>query len=253
MISQPPEVNPAETVTITPLVSDINETVGLSYSAYSCMDSGIALGAEPTCVGSPSQVILANNVSISTLAIAHAFTGIANGITINIPNAQTLLNLRSPAQKYNGISYIFEYVLQNSRGEQVKSIKRILVSDSAKTNKNTNPDIIELLFNGTVVVGGGDLPLSVEVATSLTFNGSPVEAYQKMNNELQLTDQVEDLVTTWFITDGKVNYQRTTGFDSNSYEGPSAMPSGRPSYMIGVVRDGRGGSDYIIKCFGTCN
>jgi hypothetical protein len=160
------------------------------------------------------------------------------------------LDLRSPAQQYNGVAYIIEYILQNSRGEQVRAFKRLLVSTSSKISKNTNPDISNLLFNGIVET---NLPISTEVAASLTYNGTPVETFQKMNSDTQLSNEVEELVTTWFITDGKLSYQRTIGVDSNKYEGPAVSPTGRPAYLIGVTRDGRGGSDYFIKCFGTCN
>jgi hypothetical protein len=251
--AQPAEVNPGETVTITPVVSDVTEATQLSYSAFTCMDSGIALGAEPTCNGNPTKVTLTSG-SISTLTAIKAFTGLADSITVTVPDSQTILAQRSSAQKYNGVSYIFEYILQNSNGEQVKSIKRLLVSDVSKTSKNTNPDISDLLVNGGTIGGTIEsLPLATEVETSLTYNGSPVESFQKMESNGQLRDEVEELVTTWFVTDGKMSYQRTIGLDNNKYEGPQVSPVGRPAYLIGITRDGRGGASTIIKCFGSCN
>lgn len=251
--AQPAEVNPGETVTITPVVSDVTEPTQLSYSAFACMDSGIALGAEPTCNGNSTKVTLTSG-SVSALTAVKAFTGLADSITVTVPDAQTILAQRSSAQKYNGVSYIFEYILQNSRGEQVKSIKRLLVSDVSKTNKNTNPDISDLLVNGGTIGNTIEsLPLATEVETSLTYSGSPVESFQKMESNGQLRDEVEELVTTWFVTDGKMNYQRTVGFDTNKYEGPVVSPVGRPAYLIGITRDGRGGASTFIKCFGNCN
>jgi hypothetical protein len=249
LIAQPPEVNPGSTVTVTPVVSDIYETAGLSFSSFACLDYGIALGAEPTCTGNPTRVTLTTG-TLSTLSAVKAFTGAADSVTLTVPDFQNILALRNPAQQYNGVGYIFEYILQNSRGGLVRSFKRLLVSDSAKTTKNSNPDISDMLFNGAVVVG---LPLSVEVATSLNYNGTPTESFQKMNSDYQITSEVEELVTTWFITDGKMNYQRTIGLNTNNYEGPPNYPVGRPAYIIGITRDGRGGADYTIKCFGTCN
>ena len=249
LVAQPPEVNPGDTVTITPIVSDLTETNALSYSSYSCLDNGISFGAVPTCNGNPSKITLSTG-TISTLSLAKAFTGTADTITLTVPDQSTILGLRSIAQQYNGIAYIFEYVLQNSRGEEVRAIKRIAVSYPNKVTKNTNPTISDFLLNG--ISATSSLPLSTTLSTSLSFSGSPTENYSRMNSEGQLSTESEDLITTWFITDGKMKFQRTFGLEPNEYETPSQSPSSKPVYLIEVSRDGRGGTGYIIKCFGTC-
>lgn len=249
LVAQPPEVNPGAIVTITPLVSDLNETTALTYSAFSCLDLGISLGAAPTCTGNPSTVTLSSG-TISTLTVAKSFTGVADTVSITIPDQQTMLGSRSAVQQYNGIAYIFEYVLQNSRGEEIRAIKRIAVSDTSKTSKNANPVISDFLFNGAPVTT--TMPLATTVAASLSFTGTPTESYARMNSSGELTTEAEEVITTWFITDGKMKFQRTIGLEANEYSTPAQNPSGRDSYLIGVSRDGRGGTGYIVKCFGTC-
>lgn len=249
LVAQPPEVNPGATVTITPLVSDLQETIALTYSAFSCLDLGISFGAEPTCTGNPSTITLSSG-TISTLNLAKAFTGVADTVSITIPDQQTMLGSRSAIQQFNGVAYIFEYVLQNSSGEEIRAIKRIAVSDTSKTNKNTNPTSADLLFNGAAVTT--TMPLGITVSASVSFTGSPTESYTRMNSSGGLTSEAEEVITTWFITDGKMKFQRTLGLDANEYSTPAQNPTGRDSYLIGVSRDGRGGSGYIVKCFGSC-
>lgn len=243
-----PEESPGQSIQITPIVSDITESTALSYAAYGCLDQGIALGAEPTCVGSITKIALGSGV-ISTLGVARAFTGEANIVSLTLPSAQDILALRSPAQQYNGVAYIFEYILKNSRGEQVSAIKRIAVSDTAKTSKNINPIINDFLLNGAIPAS---LPLSQTSEVSISFTGSPTESYQKMLASGELVSMQEEAMTTWFVTDGKMKYQRTIGAETNEYEGPSERPSSRPAFLIAITRDGRGGVHHKIKCFGTC-
>lgn len=249
LIAQPPEVNPGDSVTITPLVSDLNETSTLTYAAFACLDLGISMGAKPTCTGNPSTVILSSG-AISTLSPTKLFTGVADAISFAVPNQQTILGSRSPVQQYNGVAYIFEYVLQNSSGEELRAIKRIAVSDTSKTTKNANPLINDFLFNGASV--SSTMPLGTTVSASLSFTGTPTESYTRMNSSAELISEAEELITTWFITDGKMKSQRTLGLDANEYETPAQTPAGRDSYLIGISRDGRGGAGYIVKCFGNC-
>lgn len=249
LVAQTPEVNPSANVTIIPIVSDIHETSTLNYSALACLDLGISYGAEPTCEGQASTVVLGNG-PITTLNSNHIFTGQADSVMFSVPDQATLLDLRSPAQQHNGVAYIFEYVLKNSRGEEVRAIKRITVSHPSKTSKNANPIINDLLMDG--VSAPNTLPLDSTRSTHLSFTGSPKEIYTRMNNSGELISETEELITTWFITDGKMKSQRTLDLEPNEYQVPSQAPIGRPSYLIGITRDGRGGTGFFIKCFGVC-
>ena len=53
-----PEVNPGDTVTVTPWVSDINETAALTDTVTVCVDPGLAYGANPSCDASPTKLDL---------------------------------------------------------------------------------------------------------------------------------------------------------------------------------------------------
>jgi hypothetical protein len=248
LVANKPEANPGELVQITPIVSDVTETSALSFEAYGCLDHGVALGAEPSCANSSSKISLSSG-SINVITSARAFTGEANSFSLTLPSSSEILSQRSPAQKYNGVAYIIEYILKNSRGEQVNAIKRIAVTDTTKTNKNSNPVINEIYFNGTTA---SSLPTGQTVTASISFTGSPTESYQKMQASGEFMSLNEEAVTTWFVTDGKMSFQRTIGLDTNEFQVEGPSPSGRPAFLIAVTRDGRGGVHHIIKCFGAC-
>lgn len=243
-----PEESPGQSIQITPIVSDITESIALSFEAYGCIDQGISLGAEPSCANNNSKTTLGSG-TISTLSAARAFTGEANAVSLTLPNESDILGLRSAAQKFNGVAYIVEYILKNSRGEQVSAIKRIAVSESTKSAKNNNPVITDLLLNGA---NPSSLPLSQTTEATINFMGTAAETYQKLLTSGELVTMGEEALTTWFVTDGKMKFQRTIGTESNEYEGPSDAPSARPAFLIAITRDGRGGVHHKIKCYGTC-
>lgn len=250
LVAEPPETDPGKTVIITPIVSDINESTELTYSSFACIDDSIAAGGTPSCLNNPTRIPLSSG-SITNLNASSAFTGLAPTISLTLPTTESLLGQRTPQQKYNGVSYIVEYVLQNSRGESVHSIKRILVSDSSKTVKNKNPLLSNLTFDG--LSASSNLPLNTTTKIKINYSGTPRESFQRMTRDGELLTETEELTTTWFNTDGKMKSLRTLNENQNEFTGPSTLPATRPSFIIGITRDGRGGSHYLIKCFGVCS
>lgn len=246
MIADQPEAAPGATVIITPHVSDITETAGLTYQAVACIDPGVAYGADPSCDNNATSVNLASG-SISTLTVAKAFTGPADQISVTIPLEAVIFANRSAQQKHNGVAYLIDYRISNSRGEVVKAVKRILVS--SRSVKNSNPTLIDIVSNGLSI---SSLPVGTTANLVPEIAGSPAEAFDLMLEDGTLRSEQEELLTTWFITDGELAAPRTLGVKSVEYNGPSAAPTGRDAFIYAIMRDGRGGATVVRKCFGAC-
>ncbi len=240
-----PEVNPGAAVTITPIISDIQATT-MTYTASSCIDPGVSFGADPTCAGNPTQVVIATNVALTLPGASESWTGAANSFTVNVPGQPIIFANRSSVEQYNGVSYLIDYTLTNNLGQSVRTIKRIIVSDPAKAAKNQNPTVTNIFANGVLL---NTLGPAAEVTVTTDLNLTSAENYTTQNSDGSLQNANENLITTWFITDGKTKYYRSSGLDANVYTNADAMPAGRSSYMIAVVRDGRGGIGFVKKKF----
>lgn len=251
LIADKPEVNPGESVTLTPIISDVNETTSLRYEAYGCIDPGIALGAEPSCANNSTKIALNQGTITSTTTpdMAQNFTGAAEPITAIIPTDAIIFNQRSEVDKYNGIGYLIEYTISNTRGQNVSTIKRILVSNKTSVEKNLNPVVDQLQADGTGL-GNNDFPLNGKFTINMLFSPSSFQVYSLKKDDGSTENKSEELTTTWFITDGTLKYFRSTNQNTNEYEAPATAPTTRKSFLISISRDSRGGATYKRICGG---
>lgn len=254
LIADKPEVNPGETVTITPLISDINETTSLTFEAIGCVDPGISLGAEPSCKSNPTKTTLDQGTitSTSTNDMAQNFTGATTAFSAVIPMDAIIFNQRSEQDKFNGIGYVIEYTLTNSRGDSVTTIKRILISQKTNIEKNINPVVTELQSNGSAI-GTTDFPVNGKFRINMVFDPSSFQTYTLRKADGTNESLIEELTTTWFITDGELKYFRSTNQDANEYTAPvDTVVTSRKRFLISVSRDSRGGATYKRICGGGC-
>ena len=235
LVADHPEVSPGDSVSFTPWVSDVNNTAPLTYTATACKDPGLASGQEPTCDGSSSLVSVGTG-TISTLNAGNVFTGPADSFSVSVP--ADLLTGRSPISLYNGIDYLVTYTVTNASGKTVKSFKRMTVSDPSKGTKNQNPGISQLLANGATFT---TLATNGSYALGATFTPGSDETYQIQLYDGSSVTKTEEMVTTWFLSDGTLKYQRTVEADTDTYSSPGAYPATRGSFIMAVTRDGRGG------------
>ncbi len=243
LIASTPEVNTGASVTITPILSDLNgKGRALTYSASVCNDPGVGYGASPSCESSSSRVILATQATVSGLSSPN-YTGSATSFTVSIP--ETVFNQRTDFEKATGVNYLVTYRVQATDGTSVSAFKRILVSTQTASKLNQNPQISTILKDGASFdsIPSGDVGLSPQFAA-----GTP-EIYTQLNSDFTTSSQEETLSTTWFISDGSVEQFRTLGTASTKYSPPSIMPSGRNLVFVVVTRDGRGGEGYKILSF----
>jgi len=232
------EFSPGETgITITPIVSDYQGgSRALSYEAVGCADPGVSAGSEPTCDGAADAVSLANGVVNITGAER---TGEATTFTVNVP--ATIFANRSAIDQYNGVNYLVTYALTAADGTTVKSFKRLPVSLASKTTKNRNPSIASVLADGATLTA---LP-SAAVEVGAAFSAGSEESYDVMRSDLSLRSETEELITTWFITDGELKLFRTIGTGTTKFTPPTAAPADHTAQLVGIARDERGGVSFI--------
>ena len=239
-----PEVNPGVGVTITPFVSDINETGALKDTVQTCIDLGISYGVLPTCEGNPTKFVLHTDRTLAVPTLLDNRTGEANSFLITIPGSAIIFNSKSAQDQFNGVNYLVEYILTNTAGKQIKSFKRIVVS--TKSPKNSNPAITDFFSDGVTMT---TLPISTKSNLTSDLTSASIENYQSQDSNNLITINNESVSVTWFITDGETKYFRSEISQSNEYTGPTTAPTGRSAYIFAVARDNRGGATVILKKF----
>ncbi len=251
LIAEPPEVDAGGVTTITPVLSDIGETTSLTYEAIGCLDPGVSVGAEASCVGAPSAVSLSSGILNSgNMTQTRGFTGTATSFSVTVPASSVIFALRRGQDQFNGISYLVTYQVTNTAGLTVKSFKRLVVSTRESSAKNKNPITSDILGDGLAFTSV--LPLGQPISIAPSFGLVGAESYVVQLADGTQSSRTEELLTTWFITDGELKVFRTTGADSNILTTPGAQPIARDAFLLALTRDGRGGLSVIKKCFGTC-
>lgn len=234
-----PEVDPGATVTVTPWVSDITEATGLTDSVSVCLDPGISYGASPTCEGDGSKVDIRTN---QALAITGSnFTGSASAFNVTIPADTVMFANKTSQQKWNGVNYLIQYKLKNSAGVEITAVRRIIVSETAKTPKNLNPVASLILSDGVAMT---TLPIGnkvnkVYLSTDMTTVSQ--ESFQSKNTDGNLIAESELVAVTWMVTDGETKYARSEIGANDQYTAPDSAPTGRKAHIFAVARDNRGG------------
>lgn len=234
-----PEVSPGASVTLTPLISDLNGAGrALTYTIDTCADFGIDLGATPSCDSRPDLVVVANNQPLTGLT-APTYTGTGPTASITVPT--NILDSYGTVDQYNGVSYLVIYKVFSGTTELARGLKRIVAS--TKTPKNNNPALLGIQSNGTAL--STTLPPTV---VTLLPNLSPgsAETYTQMFSDGTSTTQQETLLTSWYISDGTLSDSVTAVTQGDTWTPPAAAPSTRPVLLIAVTRDQRGGENTAV-------
>ncbi len=251
LVANPPEVAAGGSATITPILSDLTEGVGLSFVAKACLDPGISYGGEPSCAGQGSEVSLAaGTMSTGDMTPGRAFTGEGTSFAVTAPGAEVIFAQRSAREQWNGIAYLVTYEVTNSLGDTVKAFKRLIVSTRDVAQRNNNPVLSDVFADGAVFVSALAFGTTLTLTPSLGTPGA--ESYQAMQADGSLTLRTEELVTTWLSSHGTLKYSRTLSNEATFWETPAAQSSGADVYLLALTRDGRGGLSYRKKCFGVC-
>jgi hypothetical protein len=248
LIASSPEVDAGGTTTITPILSDINETTALTYEALACIS---ITGVDTSCDNNPTTVNLQNGtLNSGDMTAARGFTGSADPIAVVVPSSAIIFSQRSAQDQFNGITYLFTYAIHNSRGDTVQSFRRIVVSTRNASEKDLNPVLNDITADGMTLTA--TLPAGQSLSVRPSFGSPSTQSYRVQTDSGDFRTESEELVTTWFSNDGDLKYTRSVADDANTFEAPSALPTNHDLYLIAVTRDGRGGLAWKKKCFGIC-
>lgn len=235
-----PEASPGATVTLTPIVSDFfGAGRTLTFNVQACIDPGVSLGATPTCAVSDT-VTPSTGTFVPTAGASTTYTSPVTTFTITTPPATTIFAQQSAQNQYNGVSYLVVYTVSAASGSSVTAFKRILVS--TRPTPNQNPAIASINLNDVAITG---TPATPTQATNFSaIASSPTINYQSMNSDGSFSTQTSTLISTWFITDGSFQFDRTTGSGENSFTPPAAKPTTHNLMFFVITRDGRGGEAF---------
>jgi len=243
IIADKPEANPGDTVIFTPVLSDLNgQGRTIQYSVQGCIDPGVGNGVNPGC---PNPDV--SSMQSGTVALLpgnnNTYTGPVASFSLTMPDDTRMFANRSAADQYNGVAYLVFYSISIPDGPAVNSFLRVIVSTSSKTQKNQNPVITSVDLNDVPITGEFPMPGSTAPFRVIDPTSS-AETYQILTRDGSFTTHNEELITTWFVTDGLFDSSRTIGNSENSWKPPASKPVNRGIAILVVTRDGRGGSAY---------
>jgi len=233
-----PEVNANTNVNFNLLISDI-EGAGRSVSleVEGCIDPGITQGAQPNCDHDPNK--FSDIVpDITNALIAPGYTALVS-VPNPVPVPLSILTGRNARDQFNGVGYLVTFTFDVD-GEKIKTFKRILVTSRASLNSNPsfndNTDILlnDVEINNSLPVEGDKLRLKA---------GIP-ENYQVQNIDSSVEDKTEKFEVAWYSSYGE--FSKPKSFTLEEVELKASSPSGASVFVV-VIRDGRGGIDFIIK------
>jgi hypothetical protein len=244
LVADKPEVNTGTTVTLTPLLSDLNgKGRALTYSAEACNDPGLGYGAQPSCDGAPSRLALATDVPVTGLTAPNYTAAATSTLAVTVP--ASAFTGRSALDQANGVAYLVLFHLRAADGASVDAFKRLIVSTRAAAELNLNPQLTSVQANG------GPFLSAPGASTTLqpVFGAVGAESYLVLQADGSTRAQSETLTTTWFISDGTVDYFRTEGTGATTYTPPDTPPTGRSTVFVVVSRDERGGEASLFYSF----
>ena len=242
IIVNPPETNPGGTVIFTPVLSDLNgKGRALSFATQACMDPGVGVGVTPACPV-PDAGSQQSGTVTPAAGSSQTYTGAVATFTMTMPSATEAFAGRSAADQYNGVNYLVFYsVSVPNGGPSVSSFVRVALS--TKSPQNQNPMITSIDLNDVPTTS----PFAMPTVTSnfrVTSPASSAETYQVMRPDGTFYTQTEELINTWFLSDGSFDVYRTLGNSENAWSLPSPKPVGRGMVILAVTRDGRGGAAF---------
>lgn len=229
--------NGAESVTLTPYISDINAAGRVfTVSVTSCLAPDLAQGADPTCETRQVETYPNSNTFDTNTLSGSNFTGPMSPITISINNPAGLIAPYSAQQKFNGVSYIVIFVLTSGE-TKLTFVKEINITTRA--TRNSNPIVQDITFDKNPITNSP----TIKGKLAVTFAaGGAMETYEEMDNSGTISTQTESYLITWFYSRGEVTPWRITEGQTSTYKPFDS--SGIT--LIAVIKDRRGGTDIKI-------
>ena len=241
VVASAPEANPGDTVTFTPVLSDLNGNGRtINYAVQACIDPGVGNGADPECPN-PDPTSIQTGTATIPAGASRTYTGPVTQFSLTMPDANTIFLNRSIVDQYNGVIYLVQYNISVPNGPAINSFLRVFVSTTAKPQKNQNPSIASVDLNGSPVPDTIPMPTS-DANFRVVSAESSSEAYQDMQRDGSFVTRTEEMLNTWFVSDGEFDYSRTIGSTENLWAPPGSKPADRGVVIMVITRDGRGGA-----------
>jgi hypothetical protein len=241
IVADTPEVDPNgdRFVDVQVLVSDI-EGAGrtIQGTVQTCIDPGISFGAQVSCDYDPTSLPADYDINFQNdlgLGPANLYTGLTNIHTVEVP--VNILNARNSRDQFNGVGYIviFKFTVD---GKEIKAFKRIVGTNRGALNQN--PVISDLLLNGSTILA---FPANGD---NLLVTSDAPDNYFYITSDNVTETRTENLQVAWYTSTGKFTLAKTNIDESTKYD---SNPSSGASLVMAVVRDERGGLDFVIKRF----
>ncbi len=233
-----PEVNPGDSVSDIQVFFSDPQGAGrlISGTTVSCLDPGIAFGAEVSCDHDPMSVAGIYNIDTALDDDTPGlFTGLASA-TASVTVPATILLGRSATDQNNGVGYIIIFTFDVA-GQEVKAFKRILASTRSTKNLNPgNPTPSTAELNG----GAMALPNTDDVFRVLS---TTEENYDYITTDNITENRTERFQVAWYISAGELNFAK-----SNVSENVKFIEETPPTSLtvISVIRDERGGTETLL-------
>lgn len=225
-------------VALTPIMSDVNgDGRWIKVQISGCADPGVSLGADPSCEYAADRIDYAYDDFNPLHLKENLYSGPMTSINVSIPAG--ILDGRNIFDKYNGFSYLvtFKFIVS---GEIFKSYKRVVVSTKAQADLNTNPTAASINFNNSTLTA---VPKSEGSLDMFLASGAENNLILNLDGQYQILS--EELGIAWFVSSGQVNSSLTLVNEQNLYTPSQPVPTNL--VVIAVIRDGRGGLDYMIQ------
>jgi hypothetical protein len=238
ILADHPEVNPGETVTLTPYLSDLKgQGRAIVFSSEACVDPGVGYGAEPTCAGQPTRAVLAFGADVTGLSAPDYTGAVTSTIAVPVPDASVLFAGASDRDRFNGVNYLVTVDFGLPDGSTLRAFRRIVVS--TRPTKNTNPAY------GPVPIadGGGLVPIfpTTDVALSAGVTPGSIETFSEIQLDGTTVERTETIETTWYISEGDLSLKITNNSNPTVFTPPATRPSDHNLVIVIITRDKREG------------
>ena len=230
-----PEIGVGGTSTITPLVSDLDGgSRTVNFVAESCLDPGVALGVTPSCDADPAK-----SSTSGSIVFTDPTRRTNAAATFNVTPPVSILDGKSAIAQFNGVSYLVVYRL-TAGTDSVAAFRRILVSTKAAGDRNQNPAVTGATVDGVALAA---VPAAAASVRPVVTAGS-AETYTGLDAGGNAVTKTEAVTVSWFLSRGTFQSSRT---ESDGLLGftPPTESSTTPSFFVLVVRDDRGGVDFV--------
>jgi hypothetical protein len=278
--ASPPDLSPGESATLTALVVDPRAPSRANTFLWLACDPDPRALEQPSCAKYETLQDPAALLRAGKLPTGVRLLGAGNGIRFSAPDK---LFEHVAADDLNRRRGVFSLVLllalgapppadlsaeeltslflkvQKKEVDAVIAVKRIRIAEDAAYNKNPTIKAVKI---GEEVWPAGLRPAKVRPGEALPLVGlaeeGSVEHFTQIDAQGQSLEKDEKLIFSWFVTTGELATQRTPAEEAEDQTlvAPflfSSVPASRRGTMYAVLRDGRGGADWMVRGLFICD